>query len=153
MEYYSIMLNEKDMKILEILKKNSKLTTQQIAKKTQLPTTTVHNRIKNLEKSGIIKHYMAVLDSKKMGKSLSAYVLAVVDYTLLKERGTTQQEIAKTLSKHNLVDEVTMLTGSHDMIIKVQAKDIEELNNFITVHLRNIGGIEKTETMIALSSF
>ena len=48
-------MDEKDEKILKLLKENSKLTTQQISKKTLIPITTIHNRIKKLEKEGIIK--------------------------------------------------------------------------------------------------
>ena len=58
MEYYSIYnMDKKDKTILELLNENSKLTTSQISKKTIIPITTVHNRIKKLEKEGIITGY------------------------------------------------------------------------------------------------
>ena len=48
------ILDDKDKKIIEILKENSRLSTQQISKKTLIPITTVHHRIKKLEKEKII---------------------------------------------------------------------------------------------------
>ena len=51
------MLDKSDIKIIEILKENSKLSTQQISKKTAIPITTVHYRIKKLEKEGLKKIY------------------------------------------------------------------------------------------------
>ena len=58
-------INEKDRKILDVLKKNAKLTTSQISKKTNIPITTVHNRIKKLEQQEIIKGYTIVLNQEK----------------------------------------------------------------------------------------
>ena len=84
MEFYSIMDN-KDEKILELLRENSKLTTHQISKKTLIPITTIHNRIKKLEQEGIIKRYTLELDNKKLGKELAAFIHITVDYRLLKQ--------------------------------------------------------------------
>jgi DNA-binding Lrp family transcriptional regulator len=75
-------LDKKDLQILELLKRDSKLTTSKIAKKTLIPTTTIHNRIKKLEKSGIIKNYTLNLDWKKLGKNITAFILVSVIYQL-----------------------------------------------------------------------
>ena len=144
-------MDKKDEKILELLKENSKLTTQQISKKTLIPITTVHSRIKKLEKEGIIKKYTLGLDHKKIGKHISAYILIVVDYKSLKESKITQHDLAKTLVQFDFVEEAAIVTGSIDIIIKVRVKDIDELDNFVTKKLRNINGIEKTQTMVILN--
>ena len=150
MERYSIM-DEKDEKILKLLKENSKLTTQQISKKTLIPITTIHNRIKKLEKEGIIKRYTLELDNKKIGKNIAAYIHIVVDYRLLKQIKMSQHELAKKLKQYEFVEEAAMVTGGTDIIIKVRVKDIDELDDFVTKKLRNIDGIEKTQTMIVLN--
>ena len=67
------------------MKENSKLTTHQISKKTLIPITTIHNRIKKLVKEGVIKKYTLELDNKKLGKYLAAYIQINVDYRLLKK--------------------------------------------------------------------
>ena len=145
------MLDENDLKILDILKKNAKLTIKQIAKRAGIPATTVHNRIRRMENLGIIKGYTVSLNNKKLGKNVSAYILITVDYKLLKEIKTTQYELAKKLNLHKIVESVDMVTGTHDIIIRVATNNIEELNEFVTKYLRNLNGIEKTETMIVLS--
>lgn len=144
-------MDEKDKKILKLLKENSKLTTHQISKKTLIPITTVHNRIKKLGKEGIIKKYTVELDNKKIGKNISAYIHIVVDYRLLKEIKMSQYELAKKLKQHEFVEEAAMVTGGTDIIIKVRVKDIDELDDFVTKKLRNINGIEKTQTMVVLN--
>ena len=143
------MLNEKDLKILDVLKRNAKLSTQQISKKTLIPITTVHNRIKKLEKEGIIKGYTILLDNKKMGKYITAFILINVVYNIPNKK-INQEDLAKELKKFEVVEEVNILAGGSDIIIKVRTKDIEELNDFIIKRLRNIEGIDKTQTMIVL---
>ena len=144
-------MDEKDKKILKLLKENSKLTTQQISKKTLIPITTVHNRIKKLEKEGIINKFTIELDNKKIGKNISAYIHIVVDYRLLKETKMSQDELANKLKQNEFVEEAAMVTGGTDIIIKVRVGNIDELDNFVTRYLRNINGIEKTQTMVILN--
>ena len=144
-------MDEKDEKILELLRENSKLTTHQISKKTLVPITTIHNRIKKLEKEGVIKKYTIELDNKKIGKNIAAYIHIVVDYKLLKEIKMSQHELAKKLKQQELVEETAIVTGGTDIIIKVRAKDIDELDDFVTKKLRNIDGIDKTQTIVILN--
>jgi DNA-binding Lrp family transcriptional regulator len=147
------MLDDKDFKILEVLKENSKLSTQQISKKTLIPITTIHHRIKKLEKQGIIKGYTVLLDNKKLDKGLSAYILITVDYNILKQKKTTQHDLAKKLINLKQVEKSEVVAGGTDIIIKVRVKDIDEMDNFVTKDIRNIEGIEKTQTMIVLHEF
>jgi Lrp/AsnC family leucine-responsive transcriptional regulator len=145
------MLDEKDSKILEILKQNAKLTTKQISKKVGIPATTVHNRIRKMEETGIISNYTVRLNSRKLGKHISAYILLTVYYKLLKQLKTTQHDLANKLRKCEPVERVDMITGTHDIILRVVTNDIDQLNDFVTKHLRNMEGIEKTETLVVLS--
>lgn len=144
-------MDNKDEKILRLLKENSKLTSHQISKKTLIPITTVHNRIKKLKKEGIIKRYTLELDNKKLGKNLAAYIQIVVDYKLLKEKKMSQYDLAKKIMQNESVEESAMVTGGTDIIIKVRVENIEKLDNLVTKYLRNIEGIEKTQTMIILN--
>ncbi len=144
-------MDEKDEKILKLLRENSKLTSQQISKKTLVPITTVHNRIKNLEKNGIIKRYTLEVDSRKIGKAIAAYILVTVDYKLLQQLKISQYELTKKLKYCPEVEEAAMITGASDIIIKARVKDMEELNEFVTVELRNIKGVEKTQTAVILN--
>jgi len=144
-------MDKKDEAIIEVLKHNSNLSTQQISRKTNIPITTIHNRIKKLEKSGIIKEYTISLDNKKIGKAIAAYILITVDYKLLNEKKMSQNELAKKLKSNPNVEEASILTGATDIIIKVRVSNIDQLNEFVTKQLRNIGGVEKTQTAVILN--
>ena len=84
---------------------------------------------------------------------MGAYILVTVDYKLLKEKGLTQHEVANKLSKHDFVEEVAMITGASDIILKIRVSNISELDNFVTKYLRNVDGIERTQTSVVLSTF
>jgi DNA-binding Lrp family transcriptional regulator len=144
-------MDAKDEKIIAVLKENSRLSSQEISKKTAIPITTVHNRLKKLVKENIIQKFTIQLNQKKLGKKVAAYVLITVDYKALKEAKTSQHDVAAKLKKHPGVEEVAMLTGTADIIIKVRVPSIDELDTFVTRQLRNITGIEKTQTAIILN--
>jgi len=142
------MLNEKDTQILTVLKDNAKLTTSQISKLTRIPITTIHNRIKKLEKERIIKNYTLNLDYEKLGKPLKAYIL--VSVTPLSHKKLSQEDIGKKIKSYENVETVDIVTGATDLLVQVRAENMKELNQFITNKLRNIEDIDKTETMMVL---
>ena len=144
------MLDKKDEKIITELVRDARQTSKQISRRTLIPITTVHNRVKRLEKNGIIKNYTVRLDDKRLG-TISAYVMATADYKLLREKGTSQHEVITSLRGHPNVEYAGMLTGSFDIMLKVRVKDISALDEFVTKYLRNVEGIEKTQTMIVLN--
>jgi len=144
-------LDEKDLQVLDELKENAKRTTSQISKRINLPITTVHNRIKKLEKLGIIKRYTVELDYKKLEKPMAAYVMVQVIYMLPSGIKVIQEDVAKEIKNLAGVESVELLTGGTDILAKVRVKDVDELNNFIIRQLRKIEGVDKTQTMVVLS--
>ncbi len=142
-------MDEKDRRILEILQKNCKLTTKELARMLNMPQTTVFVRIKKLEREGIIKSYRAILDAKKVGKPVTAFVLVSFSYRIPEEKKIlSQRQIAKKISLFPEVQEVHIIAGQWDMIVKVKAKSVEEVGKFVVERLRKIEGIEKTLTCI-----
>ena len=146
-------LDDKDLRILDILKENSNLTTSNIAKKVNLPITTVHNRIKKLERTGIITSYTVVIDYKKLGKPIQSHILVTVNYTLSDGTKIKQEDVAKKIRKLAGVEKVSIITGGIDMIINVRVSDVDELNSFVIDKLRSIDGVDKTQTTMVLSEF
>lgn len=145
-------IDKNDQKIIELLKENSKRPTQNIAQHTGLPLTTVHNRIKRLEQLGIIKGYTALVDDAQLGKGLTAYVLITVSSRTPAGIRVSQEDIAREI-KGMGAERVSIVTGGTDIVAVVHAQDILSLNEFIIKKLRNIDGVDKTQTMIVLSSY
>ena len=152
MELFSICmgLDEKDIKILGLLKENSSLTTGKISKKTGIAVTTVHNRIQKMKKEGVIKNYTLKLDYEKLGKPITAYILLSVNQSLASGKKISQQEVGKKIKAHDNVEYVDIVTGATDMIIRVRASSMSGLNDLLTKDLRKIDGVDKTQTMMVL---
>ncbi|NIA04239.1 MAG: winged helix-turn-helix transcriptional regulator [Nitrospiraceae bacterium] len=153
-----VTLDEKDLKILAILKNNSKLTTNKISKSLMMPITTVHNRIKKLEKNGIIKRYTIDINYKLIGQPIVAYVFVKINYNEINtnpsnrhSKTITHDELIKKIKSINNICSVELVTGDYDLIIKLRVKDLDELSAIITDKLRVIEGIERTDTTIVLS--
>ena len=144
------VLDETDNKIIIALKENSKQPYRMIAKKLLMPITTVHHRIRKLEKCGVIKKYTMQLNNKIIGNDVCAYLLLKVDYTSLTRKNITQQQLALKLKHRPEVEDVALITGLRDIILKVRTKSVEELNQLVTRYLRNIIGVKSTETMLIL---
>lgn len=146
------MLDEKDILIIDVLRKNSRLSTNEIWKKTGIPQTTVHNRMKKLKERGIIEYFTIKLDRKKIGKGLAAYIFCTVSYRTSRGEKLSQTDVAKKVKTLPEVEEVSIVTGEIDLIVKVGVKDVDALNDFVVIKLRDIEGIEKTTTSVVLSN-
>ncbi len=144
-------LDDKDLKILELLRANARMTTNEMSKKLEMPQTTIHNRIKRMKQSGIIKRFTIDLDRKKIGKNLQAYILCTVSYRTSRGQKISQYEVAQMIEALPEVEDVSIVTGEIDLIVKVALGDVDELNNFVISKLRDIDGIEKTVTSVVLS--
>src|SRR3989344_9405156 len=90
-------IDEKDRKILEALQGHADHATRQIAKRTGLPITTVHNRIQKLKKEKIIKRFTVDVDYHKVQEGFRAYVLVSVNLSLLKQKNKSQYNVAKEI--------------------------------------------------------
>ena len=144
-----IKLDGTDLKLLEVLRVNSKLSTSKLSKKTQIPITTVFNRIKKLEKEGLIKSYTLILDQKKLGNPLKVYVFVHYDITVI-DKIISREQLKKQLLLLPKVEEISYTTGRFDIFLKVQVKDMDELNELILGRLRKIPGVGQTESFFVL---
>jgi Lrp/AsnC family leucine-responsive transcriptional regulator/Lrp/AsnC family transcriptional regulator len=147
------MIDEKDQQIMDALCKNARLSTKQIAKKTNIPITTVFNRIKNLEKNGIIKNYTCIFDKKKLGRGVSANILLNINFDKLSKKMMNEEDLAEKLLKTTGVESVETISGEADMMIKVSVEDIDRLNDFLTKKLRGFEEIVNVKTFIILKNF
>ena len=143
-------IDEKDMRILGLLKENGALSTSRIAKSTRMPITTVHNRIEKLKREGVIRRFTVEVDYGKIGKPLAAYILLTANQNLSSGKKTTQQEIGRKIKAHEEVESVDVVTGTTDMIIKLRVASMGDLNRLLTTEFRKIDGVDKTQTLMVL---
>jgi Lrp/AsnC family leucine-responsive transcriptional regulator len=138
-------LDEIDLKILKMLQENGRIKRNEIAQATGLSVPSVSERMKKLEDAGIIKGYTAILDSKKLGKDITAFVFVSIDssknYPLFIERVMDVDEI---LECHSITGE-----GSH--LLKVKTENTSTLEKLLA-RIQSWPGVTGTRTNIVLST-
>lgn len=145
-------LQEKQKKILRLLQSNGKLSSKDITKKVGGQITTVYARIKKMEELGIIKGYKAILDPKKLGKPATGFVFASLAYPASKEGLASRKKITNEIAYYSEVQEVHVITGDWDILIKIKGKDVDEMSNFVMNKIRTKHEIEKTLTCIVFET-
>jgi DNA-binding Lrp family transcriptional regulator len=146
-------LDEKDTAILTLVQSDCKLTAREIARKIDSPITTVFAKIKRMEELGIIKEYRAVLDPEKLDCGTAAFILASVTYRVRNgEKPFSQRDRAAEIAKFPEVQEVHIITGDWDLLIKLRAESVNSIGQFVIDKLRFIKGIEKTLTCMVFET-
>lgn len=148
------MLDEKDQKILRELERDCRQRTNTIAKATDIPVTTVHNRIKKLSSSGHIHSFRAILDPIKLEKPLVSFVFVSLNRNAIEAtESKTDRELISRIASHSAVQEVHTVTGDWDLLLKIRAKDIGELEGIITTELREPKLIDRAQTICAMATY
>jgi len=145
-------MDVKDFAILNLLQKNCRMTSKEIARIIDSPVTTVFAKIKRMEELGIIKDYKAVLDAEKLDKGATAFILASVSYRLKQGAKLSQRRIAQEIAKFPEVQEAHIITGDWDILIKVKEKGVNKIGKFVIDKLRLVEGIEKTLTCMVFET-
>jgi len=151
----SLKLDEKDLAILTLIQEDSKLTANQIAKKINAPITTVFAKTKRMEEMGIIKQYRAILAPEKLNLSTAAFILAQVSYRTVKDNQEipiTQRDVAEEIARFPEVQEVHIITGDWDLLVKLRAENVDAVGKFVVDKLRRIKGLEKTLTCMVFET-
>ena len=130
-------LDSKDLKIIEILNQNSRLSIRDIAKKTQIRPSTVHQRIQRLIKNNIIERFTLKLSNKAINENFIVFMFI-----------TTKTDLPDNFFQNKHIKEVFGVTGEYDLLLKLKFKDTEQFNNYI-ISLRKNKSITKTLTSIA----
>jgi DNA-binding Lrp family transcriptional regulator len=132
-----------DIRILSVLQEDCRLSFNKISKKTGISVGTAFNRVRSLEKKGILKGYTAIIDSGKLGYSLTAIIMVQAEGTYLTE---IENEIAKSANVISVYD----ITGDYDATVIAKFKDRASLNSFIK-NLLTMPHIKRTITNVALN--
>ncbi|MGI0148028.1 MAG: Lrp/AsnC family transcriptional regulator [Thermoplasmata archaeon] len=139
-------IDEIDLRILDMLQRNGKLSQAKIAGAVGLTTPSVNERIKKMERHGMIKGFVALLDHEKMGFPLTAYVDVALEHPRFEK--TFIDDLEKLLG----VQECHYIAGDYAYRLKVKASDPATLADFLQRRLLAIKGVSRVRTQVSLSS-
>lgn len=140
-------MDSTDRKILMALQ-HSRQNTKEIAAKVGLSVTPTYERIKKLEKEGIIKAYVALLDREKIGKRVVAYC----QVTLLQHQKELISGFENEITRFPEIMECHHVSGNYDFLLKIAVSDIQEFHVFINEKLSVINGISNIHSAFVMNS-
>jgi DNA-binding Lrp family transcriptional regulator len=153
-ENFSDKLDETDLELLGLLQTDCKMKISDLAKEVGKGIATVHSRMKALKERGYIKQYSAILDPSRVGRETLAFILVTVRYRVPGQKGVvSQREFCKEIAVHPLVQGVYVVSGEYDVLLKIRARNIDEMNQFIVDFLRELPQVDKTHTMFAMDTY
>jgi DNA-binding Lrp family transcriptional regulator len=132
-----------DLQILSLLQEDCRLSFNKVAHRLGISVGTAFYHIKNLEKKGILKGYTAIIDTARLGYTLTALILIQVEGSAL---SSVEQEIAKTTNAAAVYN----ITGDYDIAIIAKFKDRAGLNAYVKNLLAH-PHIKRTVTSVALN--
>ncbi|MFS4457391.1 Lrp/AsnC family transcriptional regulator [Maribacter sp. 2304DJ31-5] len=134
-------LDNIDRDILRILQKDAKTVATVIADQLGMTKTPVYERIKRLEKEGYIKNYIAILDTKKIGESITVFSFV----SLEAQKGHLMDEFLLKVQEFKEVMECYVVGGEFDFLLKITIRDLDGYYDFAKskiASLPNIGAVK-----------
>ena len=133
-----------DRKILSILSKNARIPFKDVAAECGVSRAAIHQRVQHLIEGGTITGSGFDINPKCLGYSTCTYV------GLNLERGSMYKEVVKELLEIPEIIECHFTTGPYTMLVKLYARDNEQLMDLLNNRMQGIKGVVSTETLISL---
>lgn len=141
-------LSKADRIILAALQENGRLTTAELAERIVMSTSPCWRRVKRLEEEGYITGYHAVVDAKKLGYGVAAYVLVGTESTAEAQTNAFEEAV-------RAMPEVLFcfgVSGSDDYILHVIAKDLDDFYESVFNRIRRLPLVKRTQSMFAMKT-
>jgi DNA-binding Lrp family transcriptional regulator len=136
-------IEELDRKILSVLNRDARMSFRRIAKELRISPTTLYNKVKKLERSGVLKGYIPLINKESLGYDLMAIIS-------LRVRQEKDIEVQKAIAKFPQVGAVYEVTGDWDLILVCYFKGRDDLTNFLKKELP-LSNIERAITHLVLN--
>lgn len=144
----TVHLDAIDLQILDLLTKNGKLGNKEIAAVIGLSTTPTFERIKRLERKGIIKGYTAILDKKKIGRGLKVFC----QVSLKSHNAEIIDGFEAEIVHLSEVSACYHIAGDFDYSLFIEVSDMDEYQHFLKQKLSNIPNIANVQTAFVMST-
>jgi DNA-binding Lrp family transcriptional regulator len=139
-----------NIKVMKILAENARCPVADIAVMTGLTVEEVESDINELEKSGFIRGYKAVIDWEKLD---NASVSALIELKVIPEGAYGFEKIAETVMKYREVETVYLMSGSYDLCVIVKGKTFQEVAMFVAKELATMREVTSTATHFVLRRY
>ena len=138
-----VKIDKIDKKIIELLKRDGRMSYRKIAEEIGRTEVTVRRRVRKLIKEGVIRRFTVVIDPVKIGKSVQAFISVPID---VKETS----KLVEKLRDMEEVSEAYFLAGRTILLLKINVEDLGALSRFLEEKLEVLGETRNVETYLIL---
>lgn len=138
-------LDETDREILRILQEDARTPFSEIARRIDMSSATVHDRVGRMEEAGVLRGYHADIDPRAVGLGVSAIV------GLRVEQGREEDALDR-LREIEAIRTIHLTTGEWDVVMRVYAEDTDELRDVMFEEIASMDGFSRSQTMIILDT-
>lgn len=142
-------LDKTDLAILNILQKEGRVPIAELATRIHLTTSPCSDRVKRLEKLGIIESYQACLSVEKLGLPLVIFIHVSLNQT----SKSIFTQFAEMANKINEIEECYSVTGDFDVTLKIRVKDILQFQEFMATKFLQLPGIVRSRSEVLIKQF
>ena len=139
-------LDATDRRILTVLQKEGRITNADLSERVNLSPSACHRRVQRLEDDGFIAAYVALLDTRKMGRPTTVYV----EITLQGQADDLLDAFEREVAKVPDILECHLMAGTADYLIKIMAEDTEDFARIHRQFLSRLPGVRQMQTSFAL---
>jgi Lrp/AsnC family transcriptional regulator, leucine-responsive regulatory protein len=139
-----VRLDDTDRRLLALLAKDARVSQRGLARELRMSPPAIGERIARLERAGVIRGYRVEVDWSALG-----YVTGYLAVTAI--QGADQSEIMRSLHQLPEVHDVSVITGSLDMLARIRVRDYTHLQRFLLEAVWRMPGIQRTETFLSLA--
>lgn len=143
-----LKLDETDIKILEILQTQGRITNSKLAKSVNMSPSPTLERVKKLERNGLIEKYVAILNAEKAGINCFTYT----EVTMVRHEKEAVERFMESITGFNEVLECHHIAGEADFLLKVATKNIPAYEDFILHRLAALPDVQHLKTLVVLST-
>lgn len=139
-------LDATDRRILGVLQKDGRITNADLSERVNLSPSACHRRVQRLEEDGFIASYVALLDTRKMGRPTTVFV----EITLQSQAEDLLDAFEREVAKVPDILECHLMAGTADYLIKIMAQDTEDFARIHRQHLSRLPGVRQMQSSFAL---
>ena len=136
-----------DKQLITLLQEDAKQTNKELSSKLDLSVTAVYERVKKLEKEGVIDKYVALIKKEKIGKAFVAFC----HVKLMQHSQDFVVSFEREVTKLGEVLECYHISGDYDYLLKVHVADMEAFREFMVKKLTTINHIGSTHSMFMIN--
>ena len=136
--------------LLRILARNSHTPLPDIAKELAVSEAEVRRQIAELEASGVILGYQAIIDAEKAG---DRSVTALIEIKITPERGGGFDRLGSRIAQFEQVERCCLMSGGFDLLVVVRGNDLRDIASFVSEKLSTIQGVLSTATLFQLKTY